>query len=38
MQELDGERERRWKAEQAAIRLADHVKDLQSKGKQWCLL
>ncbi|XP_072024521.1 leucine-rich repeat and coiled-coil domain-containing protein 1-like [Amphiura filiformis] len=34
MQELDGERERRWKAEQAAIRLADHVKDLQSKAQE----
>ena len=32
MQELDVERERRWKAEQAAIRLADHIKDLQANG------
>ncbi|XP_071958778.1 leucine-rich repeat and coiled-coil domain-containing protein 1-like isoform X2 [Antedon mediterranea] len=31
MQELDGERERRWKAEQAARRLAEHIQDLQSK-------
>ena len=29
--ELDGERERRWKAEQAASRLVEHVKTLQSR-------
>ena len=31
LKELEGERERRWKAEQAARKLADHVKDLQTK-------
>ncbi|XP_077983130.1 leucine-rich repeat and coiled-coil domain-containing protein 1-like [Glandiceps talaboti] len=31
MQELDNERERRWKAEQAARKLVDHIKELQSK-------
>ncbi|XP_071785134.1 leucine-rich repeat and coiled-coil domain-containing protein 1-like isoform X1 [Asterias amurensis] len=34
MQELDVERERRWKAEQAAIRLADHIKDLQANANE----
>ncbi|XP_071511162.1 leucine-rich repeat and coiled-coil domain-containing protein 1-like [Diadema antillarum] len=34
LQELDNERERRWKAEQAAIRLADHIKELQSKANE----
>nr|XP_054748125.1 leucine-rich repeat and coiled-coil domain-containing protein 1-like [Lytechinus pictus]XP_054748126.1 leucine-rich repeat and coiled-coil domain-containing protein 1-like [Lytechinus pictus] len=34
LQELDKERERRWKAEQAAIRLADHIKDLQTKANE----
>ncbi|XP_038050851.1 leucine-rich repeat and coiled-coil domain-containing protein 1-like [Patiria miniata] len=34
MQELDSERERRWKAEQAAIRLADHIKELQAKTNE----
>lgn len=29
--ELDGERERRWKAEQAASRLVEHVRKLQSR-------
>ena len=32
IQELDLERERRWKAEQAALKLVDHVKELQIKG------
>ncbi|XP_028392315.1 leucine-rich repeat and coiled-coil domain-containing protein 1-like [Dendronephthya gigantea] len=31
IQELDLERERRWKAEQAALKLVEHVKDLQIK-------
>eukprot|EP00916_Digyalum_oweni_P024958 GHVL01041185.1.p1 GENE.GHVL01041185.1~~GHVL01041185.1.p1 ORF type:complete len:504 (+),score=51.01 GHVL01041185.1:148-1659(+) len=31
LKDLEGERERRWKAEQAARKLADHVKELQSK-------
>ncbi|KAI8504572.1 leucine rich repeat [Branchiostoma belcheri] len=34
MRELDSERERRWKAEQAAMRLADQVKTLQEKGSE----
>ncbi|XP_035680268.1 leucine-rich repeat and coiled-coil domain-containing protein 1-like [Branchiostoma floridae] len=34
MRELDSERERRWKAEQAAKRLADQVKTLQEKGSE----
>ncbi|CAH1270558.1 LRRCC1 [Branchiostoma lanceolatum] len=34
MRELDSERERRWKAEQAAKRLADQVKTLQEKGTE----
>ena len=29
--ELDGERERRWKAEQAAGRLVEHMRKLQSQ-------
>ncbi|KAL9975413.1 hypothetical protein ACROYT_G012573 [Oculina patagonica] len=32
IQELDAERERRWKAEQAARRMVDAVKELQVKG------
>ena len=32
MKELESERERRWKAEQATKRLVDHVRELQSKG------
>ena len=31
-QELETERERRWKAEQAARKLTDHIRDLQGKG------
>ena len=31
MAELEGERERRWKAEQAAGRLVEHVQSLQSQ-------
>eukprot|EP00057_Strongylocentrotus_purpuratus_P015265 XP_011669739.1 PREDICTED: leucine-rich repeat and coiled-coil domain-containing protein 1 [Strongylocentrotus purpuratus] len=34
LQELDRERERRWKAEQAAIRLADHIQDVQTKANE----
>ncbi|XP_077864589.1 leucine-rich repeat and coiled-coil domain-containing protein 1-like [Saccoglossus kowalevskii] len=34
MQELDNERERRWKAEQAARKLVDHIKEIQSKGNE----
>ncbi|XP_022092046.1 leucine-rich repeat and coiled-coil domain-containing protein 1-like [Acanthaster planci] len=34
MQELDNERERRWKAEQASIRLADCIKELQAKATE----
>ena len=33
MSELETERERRWKSEQATKKLVDHVKQLQSKGK-----
>jgi hypothetical protein len=32
IQELDLERERRWKAEQATLKLVEHVKELQNKG------
>ncbi|XP_070576170.1 leucine-rich repeat and coiled-coil domain-containing protein 1-like [Ptychodera flava] len=32
MQELDSERERRWKAEQAARKLVDHIKNYKLKG------
>jgi hypothetical protein len=32
MHELEAERERRWKAEQASIKLVDHIKKLQIKG------
>ena len=32
LQELDDERERRWKAEQATRRLINTVKDMQEKG------
>jgi hypothetical protein len=32
IQELDLERERRWKAEQAALKLVEHVKELQNRG------
>ena len=34
MRELDGERERRWKAEQAAARLVEHVRTLQSRTEE----
>lgn len=30
--DLEAERERRWKAEQAAVKLADHVSALQAQG------
>ena len=33
MSELETERERRWKSEQATKKLVEHVKELQSKGK-----
>lgn len=33
MHELEAERERRWKAEQASIKLVDHIKKLQIKVK-----
>ena len=32
MSELETERERRWKSEQATKKLVEHVKELQSKG------
>ena len=32
IQELDAERERRWKAEQAARKMVDAIKELQLKG------
>ena len=32
MQELEIERERRWKAEQATRKLADHIRQLQDRG------
>ena len=35
IQELDSERERRWKAEQAARRMVDAVKEMQIKGLVW---
>ncbi len=38
MQELETERERRWKSEQAAKKLVEHIKELQSKGKKWTYL
>ncbi len=38
MQELEVERERRWKAEQAAKKLIDHIKELKSKGKHILLI
>ena len=34
MNELEGERERRWKSEQATKKLADHIKYLQIKGEE----
>ncbi|XP_076470668.1 leucine-rich repeat and coiled-coil domain-containing protein 1-like [Babylonia areolata] len=34
LKEMEGERERRWKAEQAARKLADHVKELQHKNHE----
>ena len=33
MSELESERERRWKSEQATKKLVEHVQQLQSKGK-----
>lgn len=33
MKELEEERERRWKSEQASMKLVDHIKKLQVKGK-----
>lgn len=33
MRELESERERRWKAEQASKKLVDHITELQSKAK-----
>jgi len=36
IQELDSERERRWKAEQAARRMVDAIKEMQLKG--FCLV
>ncbi|XP_060075484.1 leucine-rich repeat and coiled-coil domain-containing protein 1-like [Ylistrum balloti] len=33
MKELEKERERRWKAEQASKKLVDHIKSLQTKAK-----
>jgi len=32
MQQLEMERERRWKAEAAAKKLVEHIKSLSSKG------
>ena len=32
MSELETERERRWKSEQATKKLVEHIKELQSKG------
>ena len=39
MRELESERERRWKAEQATKKLVDHIKQLQIKGQSahWTL-
>ncbi|KAK2149744.1 hypothetical protein LSH36_438g01005 [Paralvinella palmiformis] len=34
MQELASERERRWKAEEAARRLVDHIKQLETKARE----
>ncbi|KAK7478394.1 hypothetical protein BaRGS_00030398, partial [Batillaria attramentaria] len=34
LKELETERERRWKAEQAARKLADHVKEIQTKQEK----
>ncbi|XP_041375167.1 leucine-rich repeat and coiled-coil domain-containing protein 1-like isoform X2 [Gigantopelta aegis] len=34
MKQLDEERERRWKAEQAARKLADHIKTIQTKAHE----
>ncbi|XP_068956300.1 LOW QUALITY PROTEIN: leucine-rich repeat and coiled-coil domain-containing protein 1 [Petaurus breviceps papuanus] len=34
VQELDEEREKRWKAEQAEKKLADHIKELQKQAKE----
>ncbi|XP_064641246.1 leucine-rich repeat and coiled-coil domain-containing protein 1-like [Lineus longissimus] len=34
MQELETERERRWKAEEAAKKMADHIRGLQTKAKE----
>ena len=36
MHEVESERERRWKAEQATKRLIDHIKSLQSEGQLKC--
>ena len=33
MSELESERERRWKSEQATKKLVEHVQQLQTKGK-----
>ena len=33
MRELEAERERRWKSEQATKKLVDHIKELQAKGE-----
>ena len=33
MQELERERERRWKAEAAAKKLVDHIQNVTSKGR-----
>ena len=32
MKELEQERERRWKAEQASKKLVNHIKELSTKG------
>lgn len=34
MKELETERERRWKAEQASKKLLNHIQALQGKGKR----
>ncbi|XP_013401506.2 leucine-rich repeat and coiled-coil domain-containing protein 1 [Lingula anatina] len=34
MQELEGERERRWKAEQATKKLVDHIQSMRTKAKE----
>ena len=33
MQELEAERERRWKSEKATKKLVDHINELQTKGE-----